>query len=332
MKKTKLSIAIPTYNRSTYIEKVILQFEEQILETNENVNIYISDNSDNDLTSNLILSMQKKFDNIYYSKNSENIGFDRNVLNAVTYANSEYIWIFGDDDEIEKNALATTLEYINKYPKVDYFLVNSLPCEPIAMKVLGSAIVDSKSDIYFDNSTEALEQISWYSTFIGAYIVKKEVWESCDSKKYLDTLFVHVGKLFESAITNKSHIYFMAEPMIKYRTNNATWSKRLVEIQLLLWPSTINRLPDTYPEKSKLVAIKSVSNRFITFGSLYNLKKSKLLNIFQLNNIIIPFMMQKKELYRIKIGIYYMFLYICPLPFLEFLKKIKHLALKSLHA
>lgn len=329
MKKVKLAIGIPTYNRSTYLEKLILQFEAQILNSNLDINIYISDNSDNDTTSQMISKIKNDYDNIYYSKNPVNVGFDKNVLNVVEQANSEYVWIFGDDDEIQENTLVTIIEYIERFPEVDYFLVNSLPCDPVNMETLGTPVVDTQRDTHFESSIKALEEISWYSTFVGAYVVKKSAWNSYDAEKYLNTLFVHVGKLFESVATKKSKIYFIAKPMIKYRTNNTTWINRLLEIQLVLWPKTINSLPEFYSDKSKLMAIKSVSNRFVTLGTLYNLKNSKLLNMVQFKKIIIPFIMQKKEFYRIKIGVYYVLLYICPLSLLTFLKKMKHLILKK---
>jgi GT2 family glycosyltransferase len=67
------------------------------------INIIISDNNSHDNTESVVKKYQKEYRNLWYYKNQENIGLDRNILNVMEYARSKYVLLLGDDDIVDKN-------------------------------------------------------------------------------------------------------------------------------------------------------------------------------------------------------------------------------------
>lgn len=107
-----LSIIIPFYNSVAYIKKCILSCCNQDIPMC-NYEIIVVDDGSTDNTKEIVLNMQKKYDNIkyIYQKNSAQ-GAARN--NGLKQAKGKYIWFVDSDDWIEKNCLANILETLKK--------------------------------------------------------------------------------------------------------------------------------------------------------------------------------------------------------------------------
>ena len=117
----KLSICIPTYNRSESLNNCLNSIFLNNINLSE-IEICISDNNSTDKTSEVIIDYENKL-NIKYNKNIENIGVAQNILKAVEMSDSEFCWIVGDDDLILNDAIKTVLKLLNQYKDTDYFLL-----------------------------------------------------------------------------------------------------------------------------------------------------------------------------------------------------------------
>lgn len=99
-----ITILIPTYNRSSYLEKAIRSALSQHF---ENISVIVSDNASTDDTAKLckIFTDDPRFT---YFRHSENIGMVRNWRYALdNLIKTEYVLILSDDDElIDDNYLA----------------------------------------------------------------------------------------------------------------------------------------------------------------------------------------------------------------------------------
>lgn len=265
---TKLSICIPTYNRSTYLYETVLAFIPQLLPYG--IEICISDNSDNIETEKMVELLLEIYPHIRYQRNKNNIGIDRNIYAATAMAKSEYFWIFGDDDLPESDAIDQIYAKLSDNP--DLLMINSCPVgknmEPMRVKNL----VGLYEDRSYTNAEKFLVDLSWYSTFIGGLVVNKGLWSTIKPDRYYDTVFVHVGIIFEMLKNKEPSIHFISKPLIFYRTDNASWSAEHTKIQLELWPKVIELLPNSYSDSAKELAILNVSCRFMTFGVLLKMK------------------------------------------------------------
>lgn len=133
MNKPLLSICIPTYSRAHYLKEcldsIVSQFGDP--EVYQSVEIIISDNASPDNTREVVEEYRKKFNNIKYFRNNENLGADRNVLNVVERASGEYGWYMGDDDVMGSESLRFVIDYLKKH-EVAVFTFRSAPLKEIS--------------------------------------------------------------------------------------------------------------------------------------------------------------------------------------------------------
>ena len=115
MKKSPLvSIIIPTFNRPEYFK---IALESALNQTYKNFEIFVSDNSTNDDTENLIQPYLKKFPNIKYFRHknfsaNDNWNFARNYNNP----DAKFVnWLL-DDDLFHPRKLEIMVDILQKNP------------------------------------------------------------------------------------------------------------------------------------------------------------------------------------------------------------------------
>ena len=86
------------------------------------ISIFVSDNSEDELSEKVIGESKFENLNIYYSRNTVNIGSDKNIAKCYLYSDSEYVMILGDDDFLSENALLTILPILKRRVQVILFL------------------------------------------------------------------------------------------------------------------------------------------------------------------------------------------------------------------
>jgi abequosyltransferase len=242
-----LSIFIPTFNRGHLIGETLDSFIDQIEEYQ--IPIIISDNCSTDDTYNVVQSYINKYPFIKYSKNTENLGFDGNVIKMAGLVSTKYCWLFGDDDVISKGAIDYVLKVIkNNY---DLIVVNaSLNSVDLSKQITYRHLAIDEDKLYTSKEIEnAFLDLVSYTSFIGGLIVKKDLWSKVDFTKYLKTGFVHVGMSFEYLNENSS-VYYVSKPLVTIRLGNSGWSRNSFEIWYVLWGRAINNIPN-YTSKIK---------------------------------------------------------------------------------
>lgn len=126
MKKNILEIAIPTYNRTLYLEKcldsIIISLKRIPKEKRSSIGISISDNSTKDFKNKQKLI--EKYKKIFYSlnisyfifsKSGFNIGSVNNIASVLSNSKSDYVWLLPDDDIARYDSLESILLAIIKY-------------------------------------------------------------------------------------------------------------------------------------------------------------------------------------------------------------------------
>jgi len=106
-----ISICIPTYNGSPYIEKCI---ESCITQTYRNIEIIVCDDCSTDSMLNVLNPYLKKDSRIKFFQNEKNLGLVGNWNKCMNYASGQYIkWLF-QDDWMDVNAIEEFIEIANK--------------------------------------------------------------------------------------------------------------------------------------------------------------------------------------------------------------------------
>jgi glycosyltransferase involved in cell wall biosynthesis len=114
----QLTIAIPTYNRISKISRLLTIIRDQILESPaliENVEILVSNNGSTDGTAIALEIFEPSGVQFRYVHQSENIGFDSNVLYLYSEARGKYVWFSSDDDIFYEGAIAKFISTLTQH-------------------------------------------------------------------------------------------------------------------------------------------------------------------------------------------------------------------------
>ena len=120
----KLSICIPTYNRSDSLLNCLESIGRNKKLCDLPYQVCISDNASEDNTYEVVLEAKKNI-NIKYFRFNENVGIVKNFINVVDMAAGEFIWLVGDDDLLLPDAIYTVVDLIEANKNVDFFYINS---------------------------------------------------------------------------------------------------------------------------------------------------------------------------------------------------------------
>ena len=121
MENKILSIAIPTYNRKDALVRLLKTIEA--IDYSPLYEIIISDNCSNyDVEDVLKENLTEDFLSVCrIVRNKVNIGSSGNIKNQYLLCRTKWLWLIGDDDEIEKDCLKYIVEDINKDPDCALF-------------------------------------------------------------------------------------------------------------------------------------------------------------------------------------------------------------------
>jgi len=112
--RPRLSLCVPTCNRSSYIESVLLAgLQRASRQPPGTVEVLVCDNASTDGTPGLLARIQSQHPELRVFLNSENLGFDGNYLRCVQEARGEFVWVMGDDDDWKPDAVERMLQELD---------------------------------------------------------------------------------------------------------------------------------------------------------------------------------------------------------------------------
>lgn len=94
-----LSVCIPTFQRSEFLEEILASLSEALakIPRTDDIKIYISDNASTDDTAEVVVNFAKSHP-VEYVKNQVNVGADHNFALLIERSVGRYIWMLGDDE------------------------------------------------------------------------------------------------------------------------------------------------------------------------------------------------------------------------------------------
>ena len=216
--KPLLSICIPTYNRAAYLPTLL---DGIFTQKNPNVEVVVSDNASADNTSEII----KKYPGVIYHRSGKNLGFDVNVLKAVSLASGKYCWLVGDDDALKPGAL----EYLLQNIKSNYgFYAVSVDLCDVDLKFLqcGDYIKQAQDGEVIDLSRKKtmLAYLARVKAnmglfgYMGTAVFQKTLWDKNldGADKVVGLGWVHVYMLWRM----KGAFQYLARPVLDLRLHN----------------------------------------------------------------------------------------------------------------
>jgi acetyltransferase-like isoleucine patch superfamily enzyme len=204
--KPILTIAIPTYNRASYLEINLNQLFKNIelLENPNEIEIIISDNASTDETESIINKFKNEIIPIIHLKNQINTGFDGNFESCLSNATGKYVWIFGDDELLFNNSLPKIIDVL-KNNDVGCVYINGVGYEKSFDLTKYDFIQPEK--IEFVSKQTYIEKISYFITFCTGNIINKNyLSKNIDTKKYIGTNLNQVHSYLDVLNNCNNHI------------------------------------------------------------------------------------------------------------------------------
>lgn len=169
----KISLILPVYNTSSYLEKCVVSCESQNLTKDEFEVIIVNDGStDNSLQ--IAKDLEQKYDNVVIlDQSNQGLSMARN--NGTEIARGEYLWFIDSDDFIAKNCIKEIVEIMDA-KQLDMFGVGpSIPFRE-------SFPADFDRDRQLTKVYNGEEWILHGMAFIGAwaYVFRKTFFQSLD--------------------------------------------------------------------------------------------------------------------------------------------------------
>jgi abequosyltransferase len=230
----ELSLCIATLNRARYLSETL---ECLLPQLNSDIEIVILDGGSSDRTPEVVERFRQRFPQLKYERRAEAGGIDRDFDDAVGLASGDYCWLMSDDDLLEPGTLQKVLVQIRQgTPSV--VVVNAAIYNADFSELLHERMLRVAEDRAYglEDNERFFIDAARYLSYIGAVIVRRELWQSRARAPYFGSYFIHLGVLFQAPLTRA---FVIAEPLVKIRYGNASWSARAFEIWMFKWPELI---------------------------------------------------------------------------------------------
>jgi len=110
---TRVTVGIPTYNRSSWLREAM---ESVLAQSYEDFRLLICDNASEDGTRDMVESFRDE--RIVYSRSPRNIGMVPNFNRVMNLTDTEYLMVLPDDDALYPDYLRSTVAVLDAHPSV----------------------------------------------------------------------------------------------------------------------------------------------------------------------------------------------------------------------
>lgn len=251
----KLAIAIPTYNRCSILRYNLLKVLDDLIYYN--IPVYISDDSTNDETKELIAELTTRHSQFIYRKNETQLGHDLNCIETISWPKEQFVWYLGDSIIIEEGAIKKLFN-IPDVEEYDFICVNEK-----------GRYLDVKSGV-FCNCNETLTDLGWHLTMTSTTIYNKKKLFDLKSMNLTEFKnFPQTAIIFIQLAKQSAKLFWINEKLIRRNEakksywQNSVFNVFFIDLNNFLW-----NLPSNYEDVSKELALK----RHSTLSGIFSYK------------------------------------------------------------
>jgi abequosyltransferase len=212
-----LTIAIPTYNRSYYLNLNLSQLCKQLSGHEHEVELIVSNDDSPDDSDEVVKSFISHGCDIKYNKNKENLGAHRNFIQCLKMTTGKYLLLFGDDDVFLDGSLTKLLDVLRngEYGAV-YLNVYGYKRDFIKERPINKV-----SDIIvYSDVSKYINRVNFMITFMSSNIVNTSLMDKhIRYEEFTSTWLTHTVWLF-SAMFNAEHNASIEEYLIAAKVDN----------------------------------------------------------------------------------------------------------------
>lgn len=281
-----LTIAIPTYNRADSLKYLV---DKIIPYLNNNLKLLIIDNNSSDNTEKYMSMWNEKIkENIKCLRNNSNLGGVVNMLRCVEFSFSKYIWLLGDDDDINVKYLDELVNILSNEDSSSFHLIPKSRQNRKINKYIFNNKLDFKNNFY---------------DITALYLMSSNIYNVEEAKKYLSKAYrlvhlQHAFSFFHSKFLEKNKIIKILKlPILEQeRITLKRWAKFTAHIDalettnILFGKDLVNK--EYKIRKKQLLRISLLSSLLSYDKEGFNLEEVKrLIRLISLTNLAIPILL-----------------------------------------
>jgi glycosyltransferase involved in cell wall biosynthesis len=224
-----LTICIPTYNRSTWVDALVDLIVVHILSNDlYRVNLVISNNNSTDDTYSVLTKYEHIRGVSIFNRDIHLGSAEENIINSIKYLSGDYVWFVGDDDIININVFEEVYKFLEN-SDFDCLIFNSpVVTSKGRMKLLRPIALNAEK--IEGNINKIIETIGILNTFAGiTNVIQRRSLLSIDRGLEwikISKIYSHVAWIVEANSGSKAA--FFNFPLVYYRANDYSdghWSR-----------------------------------------------------------------------------------------------------------
>jgi len=215
-----LTIAIPTWNRASYLEQNLAQLKSEMRSVAPGeVELLISDNHSTDSTPDVVKNAQQAGLAIRYVRNAENLGWGRNFTQCYELASGTYLLLLGDDDLLTDGALRLLLHRLGG---AEYGVV-CVGAYGFDTDFRAEIPGGRGSEQEFTDANEFLIGVGALATLISSCVVNKTMLTGVDSRRYASGDLAFLPLVLRAALAAKRNMYLKKFLVASKRANSYSY-------------------------------------------------------------------------------------------------------------
>lgn len=252
-----LTIAIPTFNRASYLAQGLAQLHAELRTVDSHlVEVIVSDNCSPDTTPAVVEDAVNAGLPIRYFRNAENLGWARNFVQCFEAASGRYVLMLGDDDLLVDGALAQILSLL----EAGSFGVVCLRPFGFDRDFRREHPGGGGGDRVFGDANAFLLATSRFFTLTSANIVNKSLLAGVDPRLFIDSDLAVFHLTLRAALAGPQNLFVTRYLVASKRQNSFSYDYARVFVGDLwriidahvpfgISPATVRRL-----ERQKLLS------------------------------------------------------------------------------
>ncbi|MFY0310892.1 glycosyltransferase family 2 protein [Leisingera sp. D0M16] len=178
MSEPKLSICIPTYNRSRYLGTVLVHLEDILKQLPFETEVIISDNASTDNTLELLEAVQDRLP-LTILRQETNLGAVSNINAALRAAKGTYVVYLADDDRLRPEGVLKSIEMLDANPNACGLYAPWQIKDLVANRVIKQFYSQPRDvTIAQGNYAQLLEHIAEFKIYSEICILRRDVFKS----------------------------------------------------------------------------------------------------------------------------------------------------------
>lgn len=218
----KVSVLVPTYNRSAYLAKALNSILSQ---TYSDFEIIITDNCSLDDTEAVVASFSD--DRIKYLRNEYNVGAVGNYNKALRVAKGEFIHLFSDDDIMaDIDNLAFKVDILERYPNIGLVHSTIMTIDSNDKIVGGTWVVEdrnwnpiAKQDLLLGTQAYEILYNGWNFITMSTVMIRRSILVS-NRIEFNNQLRYLIDWAMWLQISLFADFYYIDKPLVYYRRHN----------------------------------------------------------------------------------------------------------------